>query len=193
METLRDIAPLVALVAAALAVALLVVLIVLAVRMQRLRQAQLAVLGQHGQRDLVAHAEELDVQVRTLREAVERLTLDLSAQRTRLDDTLTHRALVRYDAFRDAGGEQSASLALLDDHRSGFVLSTIAARDFARVYVKYLHAGVPDKDLSPEEREAVTVAVPEPLPERRPKAGGRSPVPGDEEPAAAEGDASPRV
>ena len=119
--------------------------------------------------------------------------LDLNGQRTRLDDTLTHRALVRYDAFRDAGGEQSASLALLDDHRSGFVLSTIAARDFARVYVKYLHAGVPDKDLSPEEREAVAVAVPEPLPDRRPKAGDRGPVPGDEEPTAAEGDASPHV
>jgi hypothetical protein len=193
VETLRDIAPLVALAAAALAVALFVLLIVLAVRIQRLRQAQLAVLGQHGQRDLVAHAEELDAQVRTLREAVEQLTLDLNGLRTRLDDTLTHRALVRYDAFRDAGGEQSASLALLDDHRSGFVLSTIAARDFARVYVKYLHAGVPDKDLSPEEREAVAVAVPEPLPDRRPKAGDRGPVPGDEEPPAAEGDASPHV
>jgi len=165
VEFLRDIAPYVALAAAALAVALLVLVIVLLVRVRRLRQAQTVILGHHEQRDIVTHMEDLDAQVRNMRGAVETLTGELEQHRRRLDSTLTNVAVVRYDAFRDAGGEQSASVALLDNHRSGIVLSSIAARDFARVYVKFMHAGMPDRDLSPEERQAIAGAVPEPLPE----------------------------
>ncbi len=164
MQTARDIAPYAAFAAAALSLLLLILVVALWVSLRRLRRAQAVVLGHLGQRDLVEHAAELESQVRTLRDAVERLTLELEGHRARLEHTLTNRAVVRYDAFRDAGGEQSASLALLDNHRSGFVISTIAARDFARVYVKYLHEGIADRDLSPEEQEAIAAAVPQPLP-----------------------------
>jgi hypothetical protein len=165
MQTARDIAPYAALAAGALALLLVVLVIALWRSVRRLRRAQTVVLGHHEQRDIVAHMESLDSQVRNMREAVEILTGELEGHRARLNDTITNRAVVRYDAFRDAGGEQSASLALLDDHRSGIVLSTIAARDFARVYVKYLRDGIPDRDLSPEEQQAVAEAVPRPLPE----------------------------
>lgn len=163
MDALRDIAPYAALAGVALALILLVAVIALWISLRRLRRAQTLVLGQHEQTDVVAHVVSLDSQVRNMREAVETLTGNLREQRARLDHTITHRAIVRYDAFRDAGGEQSASLALLDDHRSGVVVSTIAARDFARVYVKYLREGVADRDLSPEEQEVIAAAVPRPL------------------------------
>ena len=163
MQTLRDIAPYVALAAVALSVALLVLVLVLWGSVRRLRRAQLVVMGQHDQRDIVAHVQNLDSQVRNLREAVEILTDQLDEQKRHLDRALTNRAIVRYDAFRDAGGEQSASFALLDNHRSGVVFSAIAARDFARIYVKHLRDGVADRDLSPEEQRAVAAAVPRPL------------------------------
>jgi hypothetical protein len=121
------------------------------------------VLGRHEQRDIVAHTEDLDSQVRNLREAVEILTDQLDDQKRHLDHALTNRAIVRYDAFRDAGGEQSASFALLDAYRSGVVFSAIAARDFARIYVKHVTEGVADRDLSPEEVQAMQLAVPKPL------------------------------
>src|SRR5450756_1506451 len=133
MQTLQDISPYVALAAAALALALLVVVLTLWSSVRRLRRAQLVVMGHHEQRDIVAHVENLDSQVRNLREAVEILTDELDEQKRRLDHALTNRAIVRYDAFRDAGGEQSASFALLDHHRS------------------------------PEEEQAVAAAVPRPL------------------------------
>jgi hypothetical protein len=163
MDALRDIAPYAALAGVALALILLVAVIALWISLRRLRRAQTLVLGQHEQTDVVAHVVSLDSRVSDMREAVETLSGDLREQRARLDHTITHRAIVRYDAFRDAGGEQSASLALLDDHRSGVVVSTIAARDFARVYVKYLREGVADRDLSPEEQEVIAAAVPRPL------------------------------
>jgi outer membrane murein-binding lipoprotein Lpp len=164
VQTLRDIAPWLALSAAVLALIALVLAGVLWARLRSVRRAQVVVMGTHGQRDIVAHSEQLASQVRNLRQAVERLTDELEAHRRRLAKTLTHRALVRYDAFRDAGGQQSATLVLLDDYRSGFVISAIAARDFARLYVKILDQGVADRELSPEERRAVAEAVPDPLP-----------------------------
>jgi hypothetical protein len=185
MQALQDIAPYVALGAAALAVVLLILVLVLMTRVARLRRAQSVVLGHHEQRDIVQHTEDLDEQVRNLREAVEILTDQLDEQKRHLDHALTNRAIVRYDAFRDAGGEQSASFALLDQHRSGVVFSAIAARDFARIYVKHVTDGVADRDLSPEEAQALELAVPKPLapgaegpkamraplPEARPPAG----------------------
>jgi len=146
MQTLRDIAPYVALAAVVLSLALLVLVLVLWRSVHRLRRSQLVVMGRHEQRDVV-----------------EILTDQLDEQKRHLDHALTNRAIVRYDAFRDAGGEQSASFALLDNHRSGVVFSAIAARDFARIYVKHLRDGIADRDLSPEEQQAVTAAVPQPL------------------------------
>jgi outer membrane murein-binding lipoprotein Lpp len=166
VQTLRDIAPWLALSSAVLALALLVLGVLLWTRLRAVRRGQVVVMGAHDQRDIVAHSEQLASQVRNLRAAVEDLTDKLEAHKRRLQQTLTHRALIRYDAFRDAGGEQSATLVLLDDRRSGFVISAIAARDFARVYVKTLEQGIADRELSPEERRAVAEAVPEPLPPR---------------------------
>ncbi|HZL63365.1 MAG TPA: DUF4446 family protein [Thermoleophilia bacterium] len=180
MQTLRDIAPYVALGAAVLAAVLLVLVLVLWSTVRRLRRSQSIVLGHHEERDVVAHVVDLDAQVRNLREAVEILTDQLDEHKRHLDRALTNRAIVRYDAFRDAGGEQSASFALLDNHRSGVVFSAIAARDFARIYVKHLSNGVADRDLSPEEQQVVALAVPRPLAagEDGPRSA-RVPVPAD--------------
>jgi hypothetical protein len=163
VKTLTDIAPYAALSAAALALVVLVLVVVLWNGVRRLRRSQTVVLGHHEERDIVAAVDGLDSQVRNLREAVEILTDQLDEHKAHLDHALTNRAIVRYDAFRDAGGEQSASFALLDNYRSGVVLSAIAARDFARIYVKHLRDGVADRDLSPEEAQAVEAAVPRPL------------------------------
>ena len=208
MQTFRDIAPYVALGSAVVSLVLLILVVVLMARVGRLRRAQTVVLGHHEQRDIVAHTEDLDTQVRNLREAVEILTDQLDDQKRHLDHALTNRAIIRYDAFRDAGGEQSASFALLDEYRSGVVFSAIAARDFARIYVKYLTEGVADRDLSPEEVQVVEAAVPKPLhrgeegprarraplPESPPPAGLRVPGPaGDERDAPGAPAASPEA
>ena len=159
MQTLRDIAPYLALGAAVLSVVLLVVVVRLLSGQRRLRRAQLAVLGSHGERDLVGHAEDLEEQVRNLRDAVQGLDGLLASYKTDLDKAFTHRAIVRYDAFRDIGGEQSASIALLDNTASGLVISMIHSRDYARIYVKQMRQSVPDRALSPEEVEVVEQAI----------------------------------
>jgi hypothetical protein len=66
---------------------------------------------------------------------------------------------VRYDAYNELSGHQSVSIALLDDKRSGIVLSSIHHRDQARVYAKAVIAGEGELELSPEEAQAVAAAL----------------------------------
>jgi hypothetical protein len=153
----------VALAAAGVAVIALVLAIVLAVRLRRLRAAQKTILGNAGQRDLVDHAARIETGFTDLREWVED-TLELIGRRMdrteqRLDGCVAYRALVRYDAYNELSGHQSSSLALLDAHQSGVVVSSIVHRDQARLYVKQVSGGEGEIELSPEEREAVDTAL----------------------------------
>jgi hypothetical protein len=140
----------------------------LALTVRRLRSAQRAVLGAQGDRDLVDHAVELEAAFGALRDWVETVatTLDerLGDAELRLSGAVTHRALVRYDAYNEMSGHQSMSIALLDATRSGIVLSSIHHRDQARLYAKQLHGGRSELELSPEEDEAVRIALASPTP-----------------------------
>lgn len=153
----------VALAAGGIGIVALVVGIVLAFKLRRLRGAQRAVLGGHDRRDLVAHAERLETGFVELRDWVEESLRGLDErsadQDARIAGCVAHHALVRYDAYAEMSGQQSSSLALLDARRSGVIISSIAHRDQARVYVKHVHEGEPDVQLSPEEREAMETAM----------------------------------
>ncbi len=163
MNDLTDPAGLVALGAAALALIALVVTIVLAVKLRRLRAAQVVVLGAGGRDDLIAHASSLQTAFEALHgrveEVAERLDARMAAAERRLDGAIAHRALVRYDAYGELSGHQSTSLALLDADRNGVVLSCIAHRDNARLYCKRVHEGRGEHELSPEEDEAIRIAL----------------------------------
>jgi hypothetical protein len=77
----------------------------------------------------------------------------------RLDGCIAHTSVVRYDAYNELSGHQSSSIALLDVHKTGVVLSSIVHRDQARLYVKRLSGGEAEIALSPEEQEAVDTAL----------------------------------
>jgi uncharacterized protein DUF4446 len=77
----------------------------------------------------------------------------------RIDQAIAYRALVRYDAYGEMSGQQSSSFAMLDEHRSGIVFSSILHRDQARVYVKQVVEGESTIELSPEEQQAIQDAL----------------------------------
>lgn len=135
--------------------------LVLALKLRRLRAAQRTVLGE-GDLDLVGHAAALQQQFEALydyvQDAADKLNGRLSLAEQRLDGTVAYRALVRYDAYGEMSGRQSTSIALLDAHRSGLVLSSIHHRDQARLYAKQIRNGEPEFELSPEENEAMRLA-----------------------------------
>ena len=129
-----------------------------AVRVRRVRDAQRTLLG-GGRRDLVDFAVSLQGRVDDLHRSVDEVAAGLSRVDRRVDGTVTNTAIVRYDAYEDTGGHQSASLALLDAQRTGLVLTAIQGRDYARIYMKELDRGKPSVALSPEEQKAVEKAM----------------------------------
>ena len=148
----------VAAVAAAIAIVALVTTALLASRLRRMRAAQQVLLG--GEKgDLVDFAVSLQARIDDLHRAVDEVAAGLGRVDRRVDGCVGKTSIVRYDAFAGLGGQQSASVALLDAGRSGVVLSAIQGRDYARIYVKEIDRGRAPIALSPEEAEAVERAM----------------------------------
>lgn len=103
----------------------------------------------------------LDEHVATAREAARRVD-QLNALYMNLDKVLRgavqHVGLVRYNPFGDTGGDQSFSLALLNDAGDGVVVTSLYARERTRVYAKPVTGGRSTYHLSDEEEQAIAVA-----------------------------------
>lgn len=162
MSGLSEPTGIVAVAAAALALVAFAWVAVLATRMRRLRAAQRVVLGE-GQTDLAAHAAGLQEAFDHLHARVEELAEQLEARvahaEHRLDGAIAYRSLVRYDAYGELSGHQSTTIALLDAEHNGVVITSIAHREAARMYCKQVVAGEGELELSPEEAEAVRLAL----------------------------------
>jgi hypothetical protein len=158
MSDLSDAAPWIAIGAAAAAVAALLLSLAFYLKLRAVRKAQQVLLGSNKD-DLVNFAVSLQTRIDDLHRVVDEVAAALARIDRRVDGCLSHTALVRYNAYEDAGGHQSASLAFLDGGRSGVVMSAIQGRDYARIYVKQLDRGKAPVALSPEEQEAVDRAM----------------------------------
>jgi hypothetical protein len=144
--------------AAAAAGLALLVAVAYYVTLRRVRKAQLVLLG-GGKSDLIDFAVSLQGRIDELHKAVDEAAASLAKVDRRVDDTVSKTAIVRYDAYENSGGHQSASVAMLDSARTGVVLSAIQGRDYARIYIKELDRGRASVALSPEEQEAVERAM----------------------------------
>jgi hypothetical protein len=87
---------------------------------------------------------------------------DLDDSTKQMDRTLRHSmqwlGIVRFNPFRDTGGDQSFAIALVDGHGNGVVMSSLHARDGTRVYAKPLRHWESAYTLTDEEKEAIARA-----------------------------------
>jgi hypothetical protein len=166
--SLTDTQGIVSLAAVAVAILALITCAVLARAVRRLRAAQKLVLGDDSERDVIAHSASLQQAFGALQAYVEDIVLRLEDRLEGVEmahmGAISHHGLIRYDAYNELSGQQSVSIALLDGRHSGVVLTCIHHRDQARVYAKQVREGRGELELSPEEAEAVRVALsPEPM------------------------------
>jgi Protein of unknown function (DUF4446) len=148
----------VAIAASVAALLALAAVAVVAIRVRQLRVGQEVLLG-GSTRDLVDFAVSLQGRIDDLHRAVDEVAAGLSRVDRRVDGAITNTAVIRYDAYEDTGGQQSASYAFLDATRTGTVVTAIQGRDYARIYVKELDRGKASVQLSPEEQQAVERAM----------------------------------
>ena len=67
--------------------------------------------------------------------------------------------LLRFNPFKDTGGDQSFILALVDAHDTGIVLTALYSRSSTRWYTKRVFKGKgAEHELSEEEKKALQMA-----------------------------------
>jgi uncharacterized protein DUF4446 len=98
-------------------------------------------------------------QIERLEKAARVLNARDNKQQVQIEGSVRRVALLRYDAFEDVGGRLSFSCALLDDHGTGVVLTSINGRQETRVYAKPVADGTSSYNLSMEEAEAIRQAM----------------------------------
>jgi len=109
--------------------------------------------------DLKGLGRAVEDRLSGLDERVMELKADDAALADRLTTAMRHVGLLRYDAFPDAAGEQSFSVALLDDSQRGFLVTSLYGRDEYRMYAKPLEGGRSPFRLTKEEQEAIDRAL----------------------------------
>ncbi len=139
-------------------IAAVVVAVLVLRELGRVRSAQKVLLGGETS-DLVDFVVSLQGRIEDLHSAVDEIAAAVARVDRRVDASFSRSSIVRYDALEGTGGQQSASVALLDSSRSGVIVSAIQGRDYARVYVKELERGRAAVALSPEEQQAVERAM----------------------------------
>jgi len=75
------------------------------------------------------------------------------------DISITKVGIVRFNPFKDTGGDQSFVIALLDSRNDGLVLSSLYTREGTRIYSKPIEKGMSNYNLSKEEGEAIKKAI----------------------------------
>jgi len=67
-------------------------------------------------------------------------------------------SVVRFNPFKETGGDQSFAIALLDSNDNGLIISSLYSRQGTRIYSKSIEAGQSKYPLSKEELEALKKA-----------------------------------
>ncbi len=116
-------------------------------------------LGRGRQEDILAAVSSQIEEVHGLRTEIRQLTAELQRLGEVFRGALQRFAVYRYDAFEDMGGQLSFSAAILNDHGDGLVISCINGRQEARTYAKPVSRATSPYNLSPEEQEAIRLAL----------------------------------
>lgn len=67
--------------------------------------------------------------------------------------------IIRFNPFKEIGGDHSFSLALLDGEDSGVIITCLHTRERTRVYMKAISKGKSELELSSEEKKALEKAI----------------------------------
>lgn len=109
-------------------------------------------------KDIRNKFKELVEVINKLTEKEEELVKNFSALRKESEIHVQKVAIVRYNPYGDTGGDQSFSLAILNNHLDGFILTSLHSRSGTRVYAKPVSQGKSQIELSKEEQDVLMKA-----------------------------------
>lgn len=114
---------------------------------------------EHGDNNLIDTIEKYFTQVKSTDAKLSKIQKNYQHLSRIAATSLQKTAIVRFNPFKNTGGDQSFALSLLDNHDSGFMLTSIHSREGTRVYIKPIRYGTSDHTLSKEELSALNAAM----------------------------------
>jgi len=103
-------------------------------------------------------AEQLKRMKKTENDVKELFAWDEKLQKI-ADISIQKVAVVRFNPFKDVGGDQSFAIVLLDKDDNGLVISSLYSREGTRIYTKPIEKGGSSYHLSEEEEQAIQKAM----------------------------------
>lgn len=141
---------------------ILILIILLAVQIRKTSQLKKRldkfVLGKDGkslEKDIIGLYEDN----KFLKISVDKNKKDIRTLYKNMEKTFQKIGIVKYDAFKQMGGQLSFSLALLDENNDGFILNSVHSTDGCYSYTKEIKDGICDISLGEEEQEALSIAM----------------------------------
>ncbi|MEY8521986.1 DUF4446 family protein [bacterium 1XD8-76] len=97
--------------------------------------------------------------MKLLKNNVDKNRKDIRALYKNMGKTFQKLGIVKYDAFKQMGGQLSFSLALLDENDNGFILNSVHSSEGCYSYTKEVRNGTCSISLGEEEQQALDMAM----------------------------------
>lgn len=120
----------------------------------RLKALLASKTGENLEKIITAQTRE----IAKLKDDVKRLSVHTRTLETHAHAALQKIGVVRFNPFKDAGSNQSFTIALLNHRNDGIILSNLANHTSARFYTKPIVGGKSSHNLSTEEQTALKQA-----------------------------------
>lgn len=109
---------------------------------------------------MILFRKEIDV-----KKEIEQIKKELKEQKEKIEKieekvqfSFQKLGILKYNAIEGTGGNQSFSLAILDEKDDGFLITNLVFRDGSKIFVKPIFKGQSSILLTSEERKAIELA-----------------------------------
>lgn len=102
--------------------------------------------------------DEILAEFKKVKDRCQKLSRQVKELEEKNRQNISKVGVVRFNPFEGFGGNQSFSLAMLDDNGRGAVITGLLSREGSRVYAKPLENGASTHPLSKEEKQAIEIA-----------------------------------
>lgn len=111
------------------------------------------------QNSVLAVPKDVLRRIEQLEKTVQELSSKAQMLRQGIEKAVSKVGVVRFNPFRETGGDQSFVIALLDEHQNGLVIMSHYMKEYNRVYTKPILGGTSEYSLCEEEKEAIKKAI----------------------------------
>jgi len=102
--------------------------------------------------------KEVLCQFKNLKKDFKKISKELESLKKEYNFSVQKIGVVRFNPFKNLGGNQSFSIAFLNGNNDGVVITSFYSRDGSRVFGKPIKKGCSHHVLSEEEKKAIEAA-----------------------------------